>query len=329
MTDAGGSAYLIAQDAEGEREISLATGFVWKIGRSDANDIVIVDMRVSREHAVIQRSEAGIYYLLDIGSRNGCFVNERRVTTPAILKDGDRVSIGGYIYEFRSPEQCLEAKSEKDHDSAVTQPDFRQSLVTVLVVDIRDFTRLGQLMEPSVLSDAIGAWFRTASEIMQRHGTWVLKYIGDAIMSTWLHEEDGTVHDDIARVFRALVEFSEATARMEPELGLPAPMRIGAGINTGLASIGNTGTRAVTDYTPLGDAVNAAFRIESATKELGADVLVGSRTFHAMRPWTGAERFFQHHEVHLKGYADPVAVWSASLEDVQAFLDSLPRAESA
>src|SRR5262249_17537372 len=156
-------------------------------------------------------------------------------------------------------------------------------LVTVLVVDIRDFTRLAQQVEQTTLSDAIGAWFRTAGEIMQRNGSWVLKYIGDAIMSTWLHSDNGAGPYDLVPVFRALLEFAEATARMEPSFELPVPIRIGAGINTGLATVGNTGTKAITDYTPIGEAVNAAFRIESATKEVGKEVLVGASTFAAIQ----------------------------------------------
>lgn len=206
-------------------------------------------------------------------------------------------------------------------ETGATEAYFLRQFLTVLVVDIRDFTHLTQRTEQSVLSEAIGTWFRHAGEIMKRHGTWALKYIGDAVMSTWLHNEPSAASQDLLRILQALIEFAEATSALEPDFQLPAPIRIGAGINTGFASVGNTGTRTFTDYTALGDAVNAAFRIESVTRDIGVDVVIGAPTFEALHSTPARERYFQPHEVRLKGYDTPVKVWAASLEAIKAFLD--------
>jgi len=59
---------------------------------------------------------------------------------------------------------------------------------------------------------------------------------------------------------------------------LPEPVAIGIGINTGEAVIGNMGSDTRFDYSAIGDAVNVAARLESATKGVGEDILIGENT---------------------------------------------------
>ena len=151
-----------------------------------------------------------------------------------------------------------------------------RQLITVLVVDIRDFTKLTQQMDEHILSEAIGTWFRRAGEIIDRYGSWVDKYIGDAVMTVWIHETEkgtGTVSTkDMLKVYRALHELYEMSNELNKQFVLPFPLRVGAGVNTGYAMVGQMGTSEHPDYTALADTVNAAFRLESSTKQLGMDV---------------------------------------------------------
>jgi adenylate cyclase len=80
-------------------------------------------------------------------------------------------------------------------------------------------------------------------------------------------------------------------------LPLPDPLRIGAGISTGTAILGGT------DYTALGDTVNAAFRLEAATKTIGLGVALGQGAFEALE--SRQQALFRRHEVQLKGYEKP------------------------
>src|SRR5213594_2559301 len=77
------------------------------IGRSTDNDIVSLDLRVSRHHASITR-QGREYLIRDEGSSMGLFVNHRRVAESA-LKDGDVIRIGDSLYSFVDlPEAPLE-----------------------------------------------------------------------------------------------------------------------------------------------------------------------------------------------------------------------------
>ncbi len=78
------------------------------IGRSTNHDIVIDDESSSRDHAYII-IEKDNYKIGDMGSTNGTFLNEKKVSTPRILKDGDRVDIGDTELVFKA----LTFKKEK------------------------------------------------------------------------------------------------------------------------------------------------------------------------------------------------------------------------
>src|SRR3954451_21648411 len=85
-------AYLNQQSSG--RRFELETGQSWALGRGDGCPILLDSRSVSRLHALIQRKDAGDFQLVDLGSRNGSFVNGRRVSIPVALTDTDRLLFG-------------------------------------------------------------------------------------------------------------------------------------------------------------------------------------------------------------------------------------------
>jgi adenylate cyclase len=310
------------EEPGGSREISLDAADVWKLGRSDKCEIAIQDETISRTHALIQRSDMGEYCFIDMGSRNGSFVNDRRVSTPVVLRNGDRISLGKTRMIFRDP-TGIPRGSTPAQTGGVTQVFFAQCLVSVLVVDIRDYTVLAKAIDQSVLCQVVGSWFGEADRIMQKYGSSAQKYIGDAVMALWVHRTKGQEQREILQVLRALTEFAEATTGLRENFGLPSELRIGAGLNTGSAVLGNPGTHQVMDFTALGDTVNAAFRLETATKELATDIVLGKNTFDYLRSLPTSTHHFGAVEVKLKGYDAPAQTWSISFARLGAFLKNL------
>ncbi len=305
-------AFLLLEGAA--RRFPLHPGTSWAIGRGDGCAVMLESRSVSRLHALIQRREAGDYSLVDLGSRNGCFVNGQRVSLPRILGDGDRLAFGDQQLLFRAArrrplETALPGDSIREETTAAMNV---KSLATILVVDLRDFSRLARSVPEAVLAQTVGTWFLHAGQIAQRHGSWARKYIGDAVMAVWLHDDPARLAADIARVLRAAAEIQAATAAIHLQLPLPAPLRMGAGINTGTAIVGGG------DSTALGETVNAAFRLESATKQLGLGVALGERTYSELR--LSGDSPFVRREVELKGYDSPRPVWAISFEDLHGFL---------
>ncbi len=320
---------LLISNALGEQtSCQLDDAWTWKLGRSESNAIVLHDDAASRRHAIIQRAEMGELYLLDLGSRNGTFVNGQRVSTPVVLKDNDEIAIGDYRMIFRHPTLASIAGEtpvapESDMSSA-TRVVFAERVVSVLVVDIRGFTQLTQQNDQAVLCKFIRRWFADASQIVRDHGCWAIKFIGDAVMAVWLHET-GHELDEILSALTAIIEFAKSSAALGPKYGFLTPLVFGAGLNTGLASAGNAGSSTHSDFTAFGDAVNAAFRIEASTRQIGCDVAIGEGTVGTLGGKSFVTPYLNEHVVQLKGYDQPARVWAGSFEDVQNLVISLPK----
>ena len=76
--------------------------------------------------------------------------------------------------------------------------------------------------------------------------------------------------------------------------------------------------------------MNAAFRFESATREIGQDLVIGQETMACLRKAdTNPERFFGEKTVKLKGYERPTVVWATSFSDLRNFVSELPEEEPA
>jgi adenylate cyclase len=318
------SAELVITGPEGAKVIPLATGSTWKIGRSPGCAVVLTHESVSRQHAMVQRTEAGEYYLIDLGSRNGTFRNDSRVSTPATLIDGDTITIGAQEMKFKCTSIDPETFEAEMTAGGATQGLYLRRLVTVLVIDIRGYTMLAQQIPQEVLCRLIGTWINSAGRVMEGYGAWSLKYIGDAVMAVWVHDDPSGSRNLITRILRALADFLDTIAGLQTQFDLERPLRVGAGISTGTAAVGNTGTRDYPDYTAIGNAVNAAFRIESCTRQIDFDLAVEPSTLERLES-TDVRRLFTERVVQLKGYEEPHTVWATSfgsLREVLAILDA-------
>src|ERR1039457_1930332 len=88
------------------RRFALGTGQSWAIGRGDGCAVLLESRSVSRLHALIQRKDTGELALVDLGSRNGSFLNGKRVSFPVPLKDRDRLVFGDQALLLRNPERA-------------------------------------------------------------------------------------------------------------------------------------------------------------------------------------------------------------------------------
>ena len=312
MTPSAFNPFLVVESSG--RRFPLGEGQSWAIGRGDGCAVMLDSRSVSRLHALIQRRDAGDLALVDLGSRNGSFVNGTRVSFPVTLNDKDKLLFGDQQLIFRNParSEAVMAASGVDLRNEPTTALHTNSLTTILVVDIRDFTPMARTLPESLLSQTIGTWFLRSGQIVKRQGSWAQKYIGDAVMAVWIHDHPEQVGADILRVLRAVSEINVATSEISQTLALPAPLRIGAGVNTGLAILGGT------DYTALGDTVNAAFRLESATKGIGLGVAVGESVYRELA--AAARASFIRRDVELKGYEGSSIAWAISFEGLQQLL---------
>jgi len=319
------TAYLEVEVNGQVRRFPLAGDRILRIGRSEKSNLVLNEDPVSRNHAMLQCSDLGKFYITDCNSRNGTLVNGARVAAPVVLHPGDRIRIGTHELTFHQDADGEQRSSDSIEKQPSTNVVFALSLITVLVVDIRNFTGLAQLVEASKLSQVTGTLFRAAGDVLQERGAWAQKYIGDAVMALWLHKKHDPEPAELVAVFDGLACLERIVAGLQQQFELAAPIRIGAGINSGWASVGNVGSIASSDYTALGDVVNMTFRLEAATKELASDIALGQGTYEFLASCMDAPQLFQKRVVTLKGYNQPATVFSAHLSSLPAVLQALRR----
>jgi len=151
-------------------------------------------------------------------------------------------------------------------------------LATYLFTDVRGFTSMSESLDPAQVTYIMNRALTAQQKAVQKHGGMVDKYIGDAMMAIFNAPLDLDKHAHVA--IECSLDILKNMSELNIELAqrkLP-PVAIGIGINTGEAVIGNMGSEMRFDYTAIGDAVNIAARLESATKEVGEDILIGKDT---------------------------------------------------
>ena len=291
------------------------------IGRSPQNTVVLADdTMVSRKHALVQRESSGDYYLSDLSSRNGTSLNGVPVTAPVALRDGDTFTTGSHRFTFHdhSKREAKEVVAQDPTDVLVVE-----RMITILVIDLRDYTVLAREIGEARISEIMNKLFHESGQLLKRKGSWAQKYIGDAVMAFWVHgEEDGTPQAVVA-MLESLLEIASIIESISEEFEPPRPLAFGAGINSGVAVTGNMGTAGISDHTAMGDAVNKAFRLETASKEVGRQVVVGGSTFALLSLTDDVRRLFTPYDVRLKGYDVPERVHALDLHQLRRVLEAV------
>jgi adenylate cyclase len=155
--------------------------------------------------------------------------------------------------------------------------------VSVLFADVRDFTgRSEGLSAVEVVQFLNGVLTPLTQSVLMEAGT-IDKYFGDGLMAFWNAPLD--VADHARHACAAALAMRAALPALNERLlqgGRDArPIDIGIGINTGEAFVGNMGSDMRFDYSIVGDTVNIASRLEEATKQLGAQIIVAETTMKA------------------------------------------------
>lgn len=304
-----------------DRTFDLTRTPTLSIGRNPQSSVVLDDdPMVSRKHALVQRGSSGEYYLSDLGSRNGTRRNGVPVTSPVALEDGDSFSIGSHRFVFHN---VADRDRDEGDEQDPTDVLVVEQMITILVLDIRNYTVLARELGEARITEIMNKLFHRAGELLERRGSWAQKYIGDAVMAFWVHGEEGGTPPEIGRLFQSLVDLVAIVAELNEEFDPPRPLAFGAGINSGVAVTGNMGSAALSDHTAMGDAVNKAFRLESATKTVGREVVVGRATWELMELPDDVAALFSRHTVELKGYDEAEEVRALSLDGLPRLVEAL------
>ncbi len=193
-----------------------------------------------------------------------------------LLVEREREQIKNYfeLYVNKSVADQLIRNPER----AVLGGDKRE--MTVLFSDIRGFTSLSEQMSPQEVVQFLNEYLNMMTEVVLANGGVLDKYIGDAIMAFWgapLTQEDHAIRAvrTAWQMQNILKERGGDILKNWPSLG---HLKVGIGLNSGLMSVGNMGSKLRFDYTVIGDNVNIASRVEGLTKYWNANILITEAT---------------------------------------------------
>jgi adenylate cyclase len=182
--------------------------------------------------------------------------------------------------------------------------------LTLMFMDVRDFTPISEALTAPELVDFMNHLLTPLSDAIQSELGTIDKFIGDAIMAFWNAPLD--IADHPLRACRAALKMRASLADLNARdafgfaaRGL-ANVRIGIGVHTGLACVGNMGSERRFNYSAMGDVVNTTSRIESNTKELGCDIVISDDIARAVPSFAMLEAG----ELLMKGKSKPVKLFA-------------------
>lgn len=191
---------------------------------------------------------------------------------------------------------------------SVLAPESENRLLTVLVADLRGFTKACEHQSPDRVALLAQTCLATLSAVVDQHGGTIEKFTGDGLMAIWgAAESDGQGAVAAGNAYRAAGQMQRAIAELGPWFlsnGF-APMQLSVGLNTGEMAVGIFGGAGHLAWTAQGDAVNVASRIEQLTRETGDAMLVGELTARLV----GLSQFERRGDYPVKGRSAAVTVY--------------------
>lgn len=168
-------------------------------------------------------------------------------------------------------DQLSELERQATQQDAVTQA--RRKLVTVLFADVAGFTAFSENRDAEDVANLVNRLWSRADRVIQEHGGYIDKHIGDAVMALWGTET--AREDDAERAVRAALRIQETFKE-----GAGAfPIHLKVGINSGPVLLSAIGTQG--EYTAMGDTVNTASRLVYAAS--GGETLISHDTYELVR----------------------------------------------
>jgi adenylate cyclase len=205
----------------------------------------------------------------------------------------------GYLFRLvginrsaRNPNLCNRCNTHVEEGRVVE--------LTVLFADLSGFTAMTRQLGPERTHEVVDAFLKTATYALVRHGAFIDKYVGDAVMAFFnapiRYEDHG------ARAVAAALEIEAEMPALTERFGID--LRAAIGVASGWAHVGRLGSGEGKDYTAIGDVVNLAARLEGQAH--GGEVVVDEPVYRQV-----ADRYpdVAPEQVDLKGFGEPVEAY--------------------
>lgn len=238
------------------------------IGRLSSNSIVVPDERVSRRHALINVQGKGEFWLVDLGSGNGTYLNGRRVVQPTRLREGDRIEIADLQLHFRQSGAALPSHEPAETTGEEkTLQQIKSAECWLLVADIEDSTQLMRKHADGAVPLVTGKWLDACRQVIERCDGSVNKFLGDGFFAYW-RQSPGAAQN----VAGALQELFRMQAEANPVFRLA--LHVGQVFAGGAGSFGEENLQ--------GREVHFVFRMEKLAGNIGESCLLSEAAKQAL-----------------------------------------------
>lgn len=244
------------EDAGGRR---WPIGRPCSLGRSSSNDIVIDDGKVSRRHALVHKQDDTEFWVIDLGSGNGTYLNGRRVIQPTRLANGDTLQLGDQALSFHQIAGRANDDAARSRISAQTIINIKHIDCWLLIADIKGSSEMASRLSPTDMAMTVGRWMGSCKEIVDGHGGAINKFLGDGFFAYWL--ADATESGQMVAALGQLRALQRAS-------GSP---RFRIALHYGTAAFGGGGS--LGEDSLSGIDVVIAFRMEKIAGGLGCDLM--------------------------------------------------------
>jgi len=184
-------------------------------------------------------------------------------------------------------------------------------VVSVLFCDIRGFTARSERHTPEEIVALLNEYLPVVVDAAQQHEGTVSKFGGDSALV--VYGAPRRLQESAYRAVLTALELRANLARLNERLAErgQAPIRVGVGINTGVALAGAVGPEARQEYAVIGETVNLASRIEALNKRYPEhDVLISGWTYEALGGHRAEFECTDLGEVQVADETAPVRVWA-------------------
>lgn len=199
------------------------------------------------------------------------------------VEERQKSRIKGMFGTYLSP-QLVNEMVESGEEPSLGGEDAE---ITAFFSDVQSFSSFSELLQPAQLVHLMNEYLTAMTDILMEEGSYVDKYIGDAIVAMFnapVHLQNHALRGCIAaaRIQKRQLELREKWASEgDTWPGIVSKMQTRIGLNTGNATVGNMGSENRFNYTMMGDTVNLAARCESGAKTAGVYTLVTVETMKA------------------------------------------------
>jgi len=180
--------------------------------------------------------------------------------------------------------------------------DQTEKEVTILFIDIRDYTTLSEEMTPSENFNFLNSFLSKMGPIIRDNKGFIMQFLGDGLMALFLEDHIDAINASVG-MMRRVNEYNDSRETKKRK-----PIKVGIGLHTGPLILGILGDDVRMDVNVVSDSVNTASRMEGLTKHYGASIIVSENTLSKIKD----QETFQYRLLGLvkaKGKSKPVRIY--------------------